>query len=164
MFMEADPLSHESEGLLRSILEAAVDGIITINERGLIESINPAVERIFGYRADELVGHNVSMLMPQPYRSQHDTYVDNYVSTGNAKIIGIGREVEGRRKDGTVFPVELAVSEVNLPDRRLFTGVVRDITDRKRAEAALLESERRLATLISNLPGAAYRRKNDLSW
>ena len=123
-----------SEARTRAILEAAVDAIITIDERGAIESLNPAAERLFGYPAAELVGLNVKVLMPEPFQSEHDRYLANYLTTGQKKIIGIGREVLGRRKDGTTFPMELAVGEVRLDDRRLFTGIIRDITQRKRAE------------------------------
>ena len=124
----------DMEERLRAILETAVEGIITIDERGIIESYNPAAEEIFGYSAKEVIGKNVAMLMPSPDRERHDGYIENYVRTGHAKIIGIGREVVGQRKDGSVFPMELAVSEVKLADKRVFTGFVRDITERKRAE------------------------------
>jgi PAS domain S-box-containing protein len=123
---------------LRAILETAVEGIITIDERGLIESFNRSAEKLFGYSASEATGQNVKILMPEPFRREHDGYIKNYRDSGHAKIIGIGREVVGRRKDGTVFPMELSVSEVNLADRRLFTGFVRDISERKAAEKALL--------------------------
>ena len=129
---------RDSEERLRAILETAVEGIITIDERGSIESFNQAAEKIFGYRAREVIGKNVSVLMPSPHREAHDSYLANYRRTGHAKIIGIGREVAGRRKDGTLFPMDLSVSEVRLADRRLFTGFVRDITGRKQAEKALL--------------------------
>jgi two-component system sensor kinase FixL len=130
---------RESEERLRAILQTAVEGIVTIDDRGVIESVNPAAERIFGYSAAELVGQNVSVLMPSPHRERHDAYLGNYLKTGQAKIIGIGREVVGRRKDGTIFPMDLAVSEVRLESRRLFTGFVRDITERKRLEKEILE-------------------------
>ena len=125
---------RDTEERLRAILQTAVEGIITIDQRGLVESMNPAAEKIFGYGADEVMGRNVSMLMPSPYREEHDQYMGNYLRTGQARIIGIGREVVGRRKDGTTFPMDLAVSEVKLAGRRLFTGFVRDISERKRAE------------------------------
>ena len=125
----------ENARRLRAILRTAVDAIVTIEESGVIESINPAAERMFGYARDELVGNNVSTLMPLPHREQHDGYIANYLRTGEAHIIGIGREAEARRKDGTVFPVDLAVSEVALPGRRLFTGIIRDLTERRALEA-----------------------------
>ena len=131
---------------MRAIINTVVDGIITIDEGGIIDSVNPAVERIFGYRAREVIGRNVSMLMPPPWSRQHDAYIQRYLKTRKARIIGIGREVRGLRKDGTTFPMDLAVSEVRVGDRRMFTGIVRDITERKRAEQAIAqvsEEERR---------------------
>ena len=128
---------EDSEARTRTILETAVDAIITIDERGRVESMNPASERLFGYPAAEVLGKNVKMLMPEPYRHEHDAYLGNYLNTGLKKIIGIGREVVGLRKDGTTFPMDLAVSEVRLGARRLFTGIVRDITERKQAEEQL---------------------------
>src|SRR5689334_3185414 len=128
----------DSEQRLRAILDTAVEGIITIVENGIIESMNPAAVKIFGYKPAELIGRNINLLMPSPYHEQHDGYLAHYRRTGKAQIIGIGREVSGRRKDGTVFPMDLSVSEVNLTGQRLFTGFVRDITERKEAEKALL--------------------------
>ena len=129
----------DSEKRLRAILETAVEGIITIDDRGLIESVNPAAERYFGYQAEEIIGKNVSVLMPSPYREEHGGYLRDYRRTGKAKIIGIGREVVARRKDGTPFPIDLSVSEVRLANRRLFAGFIRDITERKRLEKEILE-------------------------
>ncbi|HEV8379675.1 MAG TPA: PAS domain S-box protein [Tepidisphaeraceae bacterium] len=131
---------RESESRMRAIVSTAVDAIITIDERGKIESVNPATERLFGYSASELLGKNVSMLMPDPDSSRHDSYLANYLRTGKAKIIGIGREVTALKKDGTIFPVDLAVSEVHLGDRRMFTGMVRDISERRRLERQVLEA------------------------
>ena len=128
---------RNSEARLRAIVNTAVDGIITIDEHGTIESLNPAALRIFGYSSEELIGRNVKVLMPNPYHDQHDQYLENYRHTGVRKIIGIGREVEGRRKDGSAFPLDLAVSEVRIGGRRMFTGITRDITERKQAEASL---------------------------
>lgn len=136
---EAASALSDREARLRAILETAVEGIITIDERGIIESFNTASEVIFGYKAREVIGKNVSILMPSPHRQKHDGYIGNYLRTGRAKIIGIGREVSGRRKDGTTFPMDLAVSEVQLADRRIFTGFIRDITERKRLEKEILE-------------------------
>jgi PAS domain S-box-containing protein len=130
---------------LEAILTSAVTAIITIDAKGLIESANPATERMFGYKVSELIGQNVRMLMPEPFRSQHNAYLRNYLTTGTTKIIGIGREVESMRKDGTIFPIELAVSEFITDGRCYFSGIISDLTDRKRVEQALLESERKLA-------------------
>ncbi|GAB4372117.1 MAG: hypothetical protein Kow00128_20610 [Deltaproteobacteria bacterium] len=128
---------QESEGRHRAIVDTAVDGIVTIDEEGIVRSFNPAAERIFGYEAAEVIGRNVRMLQPEPYRSRHDEYLRNYLRTGEKKIIGIGQEVTGLRRDGTSFPLDLAVSEVIVGRRRLFTGIIRDITDRKRVETEL---------------------------
>lgn len=130
----------DSEERLRAILETAVEAILTIDERGVIESLNPAAEKTFGYKASEVVGKNVSILMPSPYREQHDTYLADYRRTGQRRIIGIGREVVARRKDGTVFPIDLSVSEVRLANRRMFTGFISDITERKQREKEILET------------------------
>lgn len=135
----AEAAEKDNEERLRAILDTAVEGIITIDERGIVESANPAAERLFGYPAAEMIGQNVSRLMPSPYREEHDGYLANYQRTGKAQIIGIGREVVGQRKDGTVFPMDLSVGEVRLAGRRLFTGIVRDITTRKRLEQEILE-------------------------
>jgi PAS domain S-box-containing protein len=139
------PSSEAQAAKLRGILETAVTAILTIDERGVIESINPATERLFGYSAAELIGQNVKVLMPEPYRGEHDRYVANYLDTGVKKIIGIGREVSGRRKDGSTFPLHLSVSEFSAEGRRYFTGMIHDLSDRKHVEEALRESERRLA-------------------
>lgn len=123
-----------SERRQRSILENMVDGLITIDEKGLIQSFNSAAVKLFGYQPNEVTGHNIKMLMPDPYQSEHDGYLHNYDQTGTKKIIGIGREVEGLRKDGSTFPLELAVSEMVVSDETIFTGVVRDITERKQMD------------------------------
>jgi PAS domain S-box-containing protein len=130
---------RESEAKAQAILETTVDGIITIDADGHIESFNEAAEDIFGYDAAEVIGENVKMLMPPPYRDEHDEYLRHYHETGHKGIIGIGREVWGRRKDGSTFPMDLAVSEMALGDRILFTGIVRDISERRRLEKEILE-------------------------
>ncbi len=140
-----------SETYLRAVLETVVDSIITINSAGIIQTVNPATERIFGYNAEELVGQNVKILMPEPYAGEHDDYLHNYLSTGDKKVIGIGREVIGKRKDGSTFPMELAVSEMEVDGARMFTGIVRDITDRKKAEAEIQAREQRISTLIDTM-------------
>jgi len=117
-----------------AIIDTVVDGIISIDQNGIVHNFNPSAENIFGYRADEVLGENINILMPEPYSIEHDGYLDNFLTTGHKKIIGIGREVEGKRKDGTVFPLDLAVNEMQIDGQRFFTGIVRDITDRKRVE------------------------------
>ncbi len=136
----AEEALRESEARHRAILDASVDAIITIDDHGLIESVNPATQRLFGYSPAELIGANVNVLMPSPYHEMHDTYLENYHRTGQAKIIGIGREVTGRRKDGSLFAMDLSVGEINLGGRRMFTGLVHDVSDRKRAEDDLRQS------------------------
>lgn len=143
---------HRSEQALRleAIFNTVTDGIITINRRGLIESINPAAAHLFGYDTSEVIGQNVKILMPEPYHGDHDGYIHNYQSTGEKKIIGIGREVKGRRKDGSEFPFLLSVSEVNLDNRIIYTGIIHDISDLKRAEKSLRDSRHQLNAIINN--------------
>ena len=131
----------DSERRVRALLDNMDEGIVSISETGMIELFNPAAERLFGYRSFDVIGKNVSMLMPEPYHSEHDGYLARYLRTGQAKIIGSGREVTGRRSDGSVFPMDLRVSEFSLEGRRQFIGSIRDITERKRAEQALRTSE-----------------------
>ena len=121
----------------QAILDHMVDGVITIDAQGCIESVNPSACAMFGYAADEMLGRNVSMLMPEPDRSRHDGYITNYLQGGPARVIGLGRDVTGQRKDGSAFPMSLAVSRIEREGRTLFIGLTRDITERKRAEAAI---------------------------
>lgn len=130
--------------LLRAIIETSPDGLITIDEHGIIQSFNPAAERMFGFDAAEVIGRNVSCLMPPPYRDEHDAYLARYLRTGEKRIIGIGREVLGQRKDGTIFPLELAVGDVRDASGRLFAGFVRDVSARQRAEERLREMQSEL--------------------
>ncbi len=146
---------------LRAILETAVETIVTIDEHGLVESINEAGQRMFGFAAAEVVGHNVSMLMPSPHREQHDQYIARYLATGEGRIIGIGREVMAQRKDGTSFPVFLSVSEVRLRDRRIFTGLMQDVTDLKRAQHQLVQAER-LAAIGEAMTALTHESRNAL--
>ncbi|PKD42913.1 PAS domain S-box protein [Rhodohalobacter barkolensis] len=129
---------RESEARARSILRTTVDAIITIDRHAQIRTFNKAAEDLFLYKASEVIGKNVKLLMPQPYRREHDDYINNYHNTGHKKIIGIGREVTGLRKDGSSFPMYLAVSEVNVNGQRLYTGIVRDITEQRRLEQEVL--------------------------
>ena len=132
---------QEEKSHNQAILDNVVDGIITIDKHGLIQSFNPASERIFGYSKEEVLGKNIKFLMPEPYHSEHDQYIKNYLTSGNAKIIGLGREVEGLRKDGDIFPLELAVSQIFDGEDCLFTGITRDISERKEFENALKEEK-----------------------
>jgi two-component system sensor kinase FixL len=144
-----------NETRLRAVVETAIDGIIVIDQRGIVDRFNRAAERLFGYAAVEVVGHNVSMLMPSPDREQHDGYLARYLGGGKPHIIGVGREVVARRKDGTTFPIDLAVNEMQVGGRRMFTGILHDIAERKRAE------EQRLH-LIQELQSFAYVVSHDL--
>ncbi len=137
----------ESEARTRAIVDTAVDGIITINEEGVIESANRAAVRLFGHEVDELVGKNISLLMPLPFREHHSSYIKRYMTDRIPRVIGVGREAPGLRKDGSTVPLEVAVSEVRLHDRTLFAGVLRDVSERKRAEDALRESEERFRAI-----------------
>ena len=119
---------------LDEIIENAIDGIITIDDRGIIEHLNPAALALFGFSRAELVGKNVSVLMPQPDKARHDGYIQNYHDTGKKHIIGIGREVHGQRKDGSVFPFRLGVSEVKFSDRKIYTGFIHDLSKEKANE------------------------------
>lgn len=145
----------ESRARLAAIIDNAVDGIVTIDERGIVLSVNAACTRIFGYAPEEVVGRNVKMLMPEPYHGEHDGYLSSYRRTGEAKIIGVGREVEGRRRDGTVFPLDLAVARVELNGATIYSGIVRDISERKANEQALIEAN-------AELEEFAYRTSHDL--
>ena len=132
-------LTASESALLRSILETVPDAMIVIDERGTVQFFSSAAERLFGYAASEVSGQNVRMLMPQPYQEQHDSYLERYRRTGERRIIGIGRVVVGRRKDGSTFPMELSVGEANRNGPRLFTGFVRDLTERQQTERRLHE-------------------------
>lgn len=136
--------------MLKAIIENAIDGIITIDRYGIVDSINPAASNLFGYDAEEVIGNNVSMLMPEPDHSRHDQYIHNYLTTGVKKIIGIGREVRGLRKDGTTFPFRLAVSEVHYENKTAFTGFVHDLSKEKEAEEKLIQHMEELEATVSN--------------
>src|SRR4051794_24693080 len=141
-----------ADALFRAVFEATLDPIIVIGRSGLIRSANKATERVFGYATAELVGRNVSMLMPEPYAGEHDAYLANYLRTGEKRIIGSGRDVFGRRKDGSAFPMYLAVGEAKLDGEIIFVGILRDISERKTAEQALRDSELRLRSMLDTVP------------
>jgi two-component system sensor kinase FixL len=132
------------EAHLASILNTVPDAMIVIDVRGIVQSFSRTAERLFGYRADEVIGRNVKILMPNPYRESHDSYLGRYLATGERRIIGIGRLVVGERKDGSTFPMELAVGEMRSGDRRYFTGFVRDLSERQESEARLQELQTEL--------------------
>lgn len=145
----------------RAVLNTAVDSIITIDHKCLICSLNPATERMFGYVTRELLGSNINMLMPEPYHSQHDSYVVNFIQTRKPTIIGTGRQVTGRRKDGSEFPVHLAVSEFTVRGEQYFTGIVRDLTELECVQKQLMQSER-LAAIGQMVTGLAHESRNAL--
>ncbi len=135
---------EQRESLLRSMLDTVPDGLIVIDKRGIVRSFSPASERMFGYTAEEIIGRNVSVLMPTPQAAAHDSYMERYLTTGERRIIGIGRIVVARRKDGSTFPMELQIGEALVPGSHFFTGFVRDLTERQ-------DQDRRLAELQSEL-------------
>ncbi|MEY3174566.1 MAG: Sensor protein FixL [Planctomycetota bacterium] len=145
----------------RAVLNTAVDSIITIDSQCLIASVNPATTRMFGYDERELLGRNISMLMPEPWASQHDEYIRRYLETGKASIIGVGRQITALRQDGSTFLVHLAISEFTVRQNRFFTGIVRDLTDLEQVQKQLLQSER-LAAIGQMVTGLAHESRNAL--
>jgi two-component system, LuxR family, sensor kinase FixL len=153
-FPLTDAAAERADDLYRAIVDTAVDAIVVIDASGTIRSVNRSVETMFGYEAPDMLGRNVRMLMPEPYASEHDSYLGAYLRTGERRIIGIGREVSGRRRDGTVFPMELSVGEVRSEGERLFVGIIRDVTDRKAAEAAIRAREAEMRSILDTVPDA----------
>jgi PAS domain S-box-containing protein len=149
----SEPAATDIEALkLHAILESAVAAIVTIDSGGRIETVNPAAEQMFGYAAGELVGRNVSMLMPEPYRGQHDTYLAKYLATGRRQIIGIGREVAGLRKDGTTFPMHLSVGEFAIGETRYFTGTILDLSAQRAAEQRFEREQALFRVIFESMP------------
>jgi len=142
---------RESEARLKAIINVSISGFVVINDRRVVELFNPAAEKIFGYAAAEVIGNNVNMLMPEPYHGRHNGYVQNYLKTGQRKIIGIGREVRGLRKDGSSFPMDLAVSEMQIGDERKFVGLINDITSRRQQEDALRHAKAEIDAFAAEL-------------
>ncbi len=151
---------HERDEQIRAILNAVTDAIVVIDRKGQIITVNPATERIFGYTQEELIGANVTILMPAPYCDEHGQYIRNYLDSRVPKIIGIGRELVGQRKDQTTFPIDLTVSEVD--HLGMFTGIIRDITERKQTQERLLQSER-LSAIGQAIAGLAHESRNALA-
>ena len=153
----------EREKLLTAIIENAIDGIITIDDKGLIENINPAGLALFGFeKREELVGKNVSVLMPVPDKQRHDSYISNYENTGHKKIIGIGREVTGQRKDGSTFPFRLGVSEIKFSDRRIYTGFIHDLSRQKEDEVKIKSYTEELEVKIKERTRELIKTINEL--
>ena len=164
----ASDLAAIDTALLAAVLNTAVDAIITIDERGKILNANRALQKLFGYLPSELIGKNISCLMPEPDRSSHDGYLAKYQQTGKAAIIGIGRQVMGQRRDGSLIPVDLAVSEIQVGNRKMYTGIVRDMTERHQVESdlrtaqqRLIQSER-LTAIGQMMTGLAHESRNAL--
>jgi PAS domain S-box-containing protein len=154
---------ESGEAHLRAVVNNILDGLITIDEAGLIQSFNPASERIFGYQVSEVIGQNIKTLMPEPYHAEHDEYLAQYFATGNPKIIGsAGRELSAKRKDGSIFPMELGISEYRVAGERAFVGIIRDISERKEAEAQLLRYTQALERSNKDLDDFAYIASHDL--
>jgi len=163
-YREASALAQASESRLLAMMDTAVDGIVTINAQGLIQGINKAAEQIFGWTAAELLHKNVSILTPAVIRPDHDSFLHNYLATGEAKIIGIGRDVEAVHKDGHAVPVRLAIGHAKLKEGDIFVAFITDISSRLQMEQALKENEEKFRSLIGNIPGAAYRCLYNDSW
>lgn len=153
---------RQSDGNLRAIVQTVLDGLITIDETGIIKTFNPAAVKIFGYQPHEVIGQNVKILMPEPYNSEHDGYLHNYMTTGEAKVIGIGREVSAKRKDGSVFPMELGINEMQVTGKRMFVGTIRDISERKKSEKEIEQYLLALKRSNQELDDFAYIASHDL--
>ena len=157
-----EPVYNQEQSWHDAIFETVAEGIITIDEHGIIEKVNPAAARMFGYDKSELIGHNVAVLMPEPYRSEHDGYINNFKQTREPKIIGKGREVVGLKRDGTIFPFHLSVSEVKLNGRTIFTGILMDLTEQKQNQEKLKQYAKSLERSNRELQNFAYISSHDL--
>jgi PAS domain S-box-containing protein len=161
--VEAEQATRDQAARTQAILDGATDAIITINAEGVIEAFNAAAEQMFGHRAEDVIGYNVNMLMPSPYQEEHDQHIQNYLNTGVSRIIGVRREVVGLRADGSTFPMDISVSEVKLGDRRMFTGIIRDISELKQALDQLGNAHLELTKRARQIErfNADLRRSND---
>lgn len=155
-------MTVENDSHLQIVMNTVLDGMIIINDEGIIQSFNSAAERIFGYSPEEVRGQNVKMLMPDPYHTEHDGYLKNYLETGDRKVIGIGREVKAKRKDGSIFPMELGINEMVFAEKRVFVGTIRDITERKEAEESIQNYIEKLKRSNKELDDFAYIASHDL--
>jgi two-component system, chemotaxis family, sensor kinase Cph1 len=162
MRRQAEEAIKESEAKYRSIVSSVTDGIITIDEKGIIHSFNTAAEKQFSYKEEEVIGKNISLLLPEPYQSEHDGYLQNYLNTREAKIIGLLREVPGLRKDGSTFPLEISVNEISYNQKLMFVGVVRDITQRKKSINELESYSTELKLANEELERFTYTASHDL--
>ena len=152
----------EKSALLYAIIENAIDGIITIDERGLIESINPAACALFGYSNEEVIGKNVSILMPRPDKDQHDEYIARFQRTSSPHIIGKGRDVNGQKKDGTLFPFRLGVNEVKYSGRTIYAGFIHDLSKEKEAESKILHYASQLEKLVEERTNSLQKSVTEL--
>ena len=155
--------NSEAGRRLKAIIDTAIDGIITIDERGIVESINSAAALLFGYEQDEIIGQSINVLMPEPHRDKHDDYIKRYLNTKKPNIIGLGREVLGLRKDGSIFPMRLAVSEVKLKKGLIFTGIIHDLSNVKAAEEKVLKLNRKLEDKKEELENKVEERTEKLA-
>ena len=156
--------AQRSESRLHAVINTAIDGIVMINAQGIVQSYSAAAQRILGWTSEEVLGRNVNMLMPAPHQAAHDGYLRHHLATGEARIIGTGREVDALRKDGTLVPIQLSVGRVQLPGPPLFVGFLSDISQRREIETSLRASEEQFRSLIGNIPGVTFRCRLDTEW
>ena len=154
--MTQDSGVHFRKERFQSIIDSTVDGMVTIDAKGTVEVFNRACETIFGYKSEEVIGKNVSLLMPEPYSSEHDQYLDNYKRGEKNNVVGVGREVEAKRKDGSLFPIYVSVCEVEIDGRIIFSGVLRDITEARKKEEQILRTNKKLEAIIDTIPDMLF--------
>lgn len=151
LVQEQKSIASDEQEIFRGVVANVIEGIVTINGKGIIQTFNAAAENLFGYKAEEVIGQNIKMLMPEPYNSEHDGYLANYINTGVEKIIGIGREVTGLRKDGSTFPLDLSISRIELGREQIFAGILRDITEEKYQQEELEKSQQQKQSILDNV-------------